>query len=152
MPLSVKQTNKQTKEYIMKPDFKVAKIDETSNWDKSITDIGKKIYGIYLYDANIQTFCCSATSSYEMHFIESSSKDIPTDDIDRNDFLEEIEKGDIHTESISYIDCNTIDGLSEDDNVDYSDYEPSKDEYDTKPAYEELVSDLISEYKGNPTF
>ena len=84
--------------------------------------------------------------------IWGGDEDIPTEDIARNDVLEDIEKGDLYTEELCYKTCREIDSLPKENNVDYSDYDPSKDEYADESSYYELVADLIVEYRGNPTF
>jgi hypothetical protein len=53
--------------------MRAVQIDETSDW----TLIGEgyekveKIYGIYLYDLNEQTYCCEMTPSRYLYYIET---------------------------------------------------------------------------------
>jgi hypothetical protein len=141
------------KKNINKPNFKLVKIDETSFWeDEELKSKAKKLYGIYLYNENLQVNVCDPRPCYEMHFIETVAETIPEEDVERNDFLEEIEQADANTDEVSYKYCSDIDSLDKNCNVSYSDYEPSKEEYETEDEYYNLVQDLICEYKGNPTF
>jgi len=135
-----------------KPNFKLAKFDETDGWDKDTKKIAKKIYGIYLYNENVVTHCCEITPSYEMHFLGSVTEEAPDDDTEREDFLDEIDVADLNTDLISYFHCSTVNALADDCNIAYSDYKPTKDEYEDELAYRELIDDLKSEYRGNPSF
>lgn len=61
-----KRQGRRSKEYWCAPNFKVVALDETEYWelDEELMDKIDAIFGIYVYDANCRTHCCSFTPSY----------------------------------------------------------------------------------------
>jgi len=53
--------------------------DETDMWnDQGLIDLcGGTIAGAYIFDANLQVYCCSLSPSYEMEFVESVPLRLP---------------------------------------------------------------------------
>jgi hypothetical protein len=140
-------------DYSITPKFKVCRIDETANWDKEITDVAGKVYGVYFYDASHQTFCCEITPSYELTFLESVAENCPNDELAREKLYDDIIEGDRFTESIAYKHCRFIDSLSEDDNkLAFKDWTPSEEEHEDKDSYCDLFVTCVEEERGNPTF
>ncbi len=139
---------------MIKPKFKVVRINETSNWREDIAKKAGKIFGIYLYDESRTTNCCEVTPSYEMHFLNSMAETLSDDDEEREIQLDEIEEGDIHTERVRYFHSVSIDKLSDKDkgNVYSEGYDIDKEEYETEEDYRSLVEDTIGEEMANPTF
>lgn len=138
-----------------KPKFYSIRIDETEyfkDWLKKYSFNGK-IYGIYIYDANEQTYCCEMTPSYclypvgyhlewdEMTIEEMAAKSgIPEDEIDD---LENSIDGDV-----TYIHCGSIDRLPETEKVLKCDYNLYPDEWEE--TYRYLLDHTEENYRGNP--
>lgn len=91
--------------------LRAIKIDETMDWviPDWMDGIVNKIYGIYLYDRDKTTYCCSSTPCYELIFIQndiSLKKDVKVED----DLLEKIDDY-IYisdTEAVSYMNKSKV--------------------------------------------
>ncbi|MHB9130368.1 MAG: hypothetical protein ACYDBB_04655 [Armatimonadota bacterium] len=51
----------------MRPDLRLAYLDETEHWAEEIVRSAGRIAGIYVYDARLRVHCCEITASYELH-------------------------------------------------------------------------------------
>jgi hypothetical protein len=93
------------------PRFCALKLDETRHWEPGIADRARRIFGVYLFDANKHVHCCEFTPSYECLFVESQFENpgLPDQEQDRLDC--EIRQVDVHADPVRYFHCYQIDGL-----------------------------------------
>jgi hypothetical protein len=138
-----------------KPKFCSVRINETEHfkdWSEKYT-FGGKIYGVYIYDANEQTYCCEMTPSYCLYPIGytlewdvmdleemAANSGISTDD------LEDVEN--MADKNVTYIHCGSIDRLPDTDKVLQVDYALYPDEWDE--TYRYLLDKAQEDYRGNP--
>src|SRR5260221_6792761 len=98
---------------IIQPDFKVIRFDHTEYWDEKIVarTKGGKLWSVYLFDKNQNTYCCELTPSYCLYFIECYAEmcngEQSPDDLD-----EEVRNE--PDESVIYMHCGSVDRLPED--------------------------------------
>jgi|TARA_R100000656_G_scaffold104176_5_gene76428 hypothetical protein len=53
----------------IKPDWRVIKIDEKGFWRGELAKSIDEMFGVYLYDENLNTYICSLTPSVELMFL-----------------------------------------------------------------------------------
>lgn len=66
---------------------------------------GGKIFDVYLFDANLQVYCCSITPSYEMEFFEAVPLKGPEEPQYRDELEDDLAGANLHTERVRYFDC-----------------------------------------------
>jgi hypothetical protein len=96
----------------VKPRYCAVKLDETRNWlDSSIVDRAKRIYGVYLFDANLRVHCCEFTPSYECMFVESQFDNPNLPEREADWLSVEISEQDNYADPVRYFHCHEIEGL-----------------------------------------
>jgi len=137
------------KKRIIKPNFRVVKIDETKYYtDPELVKAAGKIYAVFIYDSNRQVFLCELTPSYEFHYVESTTEESLSDE--HYDNLMEANR---HRESSEYHHTAFAATIPAEHTQPFSqDWEPEEEQYATDEAYNELVEDLIGDERANPTF
>lgn len=89
----------------MKPQLRIAYIDETVDWAEEIRQAAGRIAGVYLYDLHIRTFCCELQPSYELRLLGYLTEREVDDDIQMA-MLQVTEIG-----AVSYINTWVVDGF-----------------------------------------
>lgn len=89
----------------MRSRLRLAYIDETVDWDSSITAVTGRIATLYLYDAHQQTFCCEMTPSYACYLVGYLTER-SIDDTLQMALQETTDVG-----QVSYIHCRQVDRL-----------------------------------------
>ncbi len=85
-------------------DFRIVSIEETRNWREDIAEACGKIFGVYMYNANEQTFCCELAPSYTLIPLYSYAEKEITDEI-----AEELMAGDSLCTDVSYVHVSQVD-------------------------------------------
>jgi hypothetical protein len=88
-------------------DFRLVSIEETRNWREDIAVACGKIFGVYMYNANEQTFCCELAPSYTLIPLYSYAEKEITDEI-----AEELMAGDSLCNDITYVHVSQVDKLN----------------------------------------
>jgi hypothetical protein len=141
------QTKKSNKTHSTR--FKVVKLDETHNYlDKQLVKKCGKIYGVYLYDENERTFCCSMSPDYWCMFLYAVAENEIDDDTDQ-ELIETNCGGQDH-----YFSCQDIDNLSDEFKADASDCDgeyslDEDDDNDDNTEHYLLVSEAIEACQSN---
>jgi len=95
-----------------KPLLKIVKIDETDHWCKEVTDLVRRIFGVYVFDARKRVPCCEQTPSFELHFLESQADWSMEDQEPSEEIRDQVDnllfEGDSQTEGVTYIHCSHI--------------------------------------------
>jgi hypothetical protein len=136
----------------IKPDFKNVRINETHHYPKHIQEKFGNIYSIHLFDKNENTYCCSLTPSYCLHYLGTVVEFKNSDDCENPDLVnlrDELETESGH-ELVNYYDCNHIDKLPAEDIDDCEIYDNS--EWGTEKEYNNLLEDVIDSSRGNPSW
>lgn len=135
----------------IKPEFKNIRIDETHCYIDEIRAKFGKIYSLHLFDKSENTYLCSMSPSYYLHYL-GTVVEFKNEGDEENDELvnlrDELENGDC--EPADYYSCSTIDRLPEED-VDACEFADDA-EWATKEEYDELVEDMIEASRGNPSW
>lgn len=127
------------------PDWYCVAIDETWGWSLAEEDkpFIEKMLGIYVYDANLYTYCCESTPSHFLHYLGDAAVlkgDVPEDVRERiNERYEISYQGDSHYRHVS--DVKAIAAKHRYGNVDGWE--------DLDDRGEEIVHEY---YRGNPVF
>lgn len=56
---------------LISPDFWLLKFDETEFWSDAVKAQVKRVWGIYLVDASMHTYCCESIPSYWLRHVET---------------------------------------------------------------------------------
>jgi hypothetical protein len=109
------------------PHWKIVAIEETRDWDSKALHAWKtgRMWGIYLFDANRQLHCCEITPSYELHFIETITEKLITEQV-----YDAIMLADRACDDVKYVHCRSIDALSADHFNDLGLEDVRDDDYD----------------------
>ena len=99
-------------------DIRVIALDETEYYtiDGADKPFIKAIYGVYMYDKNVQTHCCEFTPSYWLIHVEDRIvfTDRCADDDDRREKLDAKYNYDyLKDDSSCYMHCHDVDALGE---------------------------------------
>src|SRR5687768_6276956 len=54
---------------VIKPDFRVYRMDVTEYWNEDIQARAGRLFAVYLFDANRHVHACELTASYEMRYL-----------------------------------------------------------------------------------
>ena len=94
--------------------IKVLKIDQTDHWCDEVAKKARRIFGVYVYDADYRVHLCEMTASYECHFVESQT-DYPNDfdEAEEEKLHDQIMTGDAQTDPVCYWHCNYLDRAPE---------------------------------------
>ena len=89
-------------EKIIRPHFKLLKMDETYMWDEEMVAKVDKIFGIYLVDVSRSVYLCELQPNYEAYFLYSiwEGKELPEDE--EEEFNEMVDEADYATQLVSY--------------------------------------------------
>lgn len=88
--------------------FCVVKLDEAANYPPDISERSKKLFGVYLFDANSR-FCGKSSPEYECLFVETQFDADPHD----HWLSWEINERDDHADPVRYLPCDEIDALAQ---------------------------------------
>ena len=99
----------------MRPDFRIYKVETTNDWREDIRAKVDKLYAVYVFDANRETYACELTPSFEMRYLGptwTGKLDSPDDDDWRQELFEEIVDGGaesddiyVHVRSVNLAEC-----------------------------------------------
>jgi hypothetical protein len=90
----------------MKPQLRVAYLEETQDWDTEIARAAGRIAGLYVYDTRLRVHCCEMTASYELS-LAGYLTEHHVDDAVQMLMLQATDAG-----SISYVHCWQVDGFT----------------------------------------
>jgi hypothetical protein len=92
------------------PHFKIYKLDETDYWvNPDLVARAGRLYGVYLVNVNEVTHLCEYQGSYCLWFLETIPENYPDDSDEKESLLEEIQEGDLGTETVVYVHTNQLD-------------------------------------------
>lgn len=138
-----------------RPDFHIAKVDETNDWeDDDLKRMGGRVYGVYLYDLN-DTFCaCEPKPLLDCYLLYSTTEKSPGSEEDREWMQEILDKGDSAQEESKSFSLKFITNIHPERKHSCRNQFPCKDrrEYNNRKNYRELVEEVIEYYKGNHVF
>jgi hypothetical protein len=93
------------------PRYCALKLDQTRYWTDEIVARAKKIFSVYLFDANKHVHCCEFTPSYECLFVESQYDNPALPDREADRLSVDLLKEDAASDPVRYFHCWEIDGL-----------------------------------------
>lgn len=144
---------KVSSDVIILPDFEVVRIDETKDYHGFDKYGIKKVYGVYLYDKNCVTCCCSFQKDHYLRYVGFAydvSSDLSDAECERAyDYLLEANE---HAETGHYFAASYVERIAEEDRHEiniFSDEERLEASEDRK-AYDDLLKATIDHYQGNP--
>lgn len=107
--------DKEVGKVVLLPQLHVVKIYERHYWtDEKVLARTSKIFGVYIFDKTQHFHLCSMTPSYELHFLGSQyefDKDNDLTDAEQEELFDLIREGDIHCESVSYMNVSDVDRI-----------------------------------------
>ena len=117
------------------------RVDETGHCgEEFVARCGGKVHQVYLFDANEVTYCCSLTPSYGLIPVEVVAEKYPEGEATREALFDELTTA-MEGAEFAYMDCSTIDRLSDENKVEQVGLENDASE-----------DEVLEHYHGSPTF
>jgi len=121
--------------------LKVVKIEETDSWSEDIVSKAGKIFGVYIFDETIETFCTEVTPSRYLRFLNNFAENSIDDETD-----EEIRIASSGEDNNMYVHCGQADKMKVEKEYTFE-YEGEEDGED----YLEKLEEILEYELCNPT-
>jgi hypothetical protein len=135
------------------PDFEVVRIDETKDCHGFEKYGIKKVYGVYLYDKNCETRCCSFQKDHYLRFVDFAYETIDylTEEQGEKayDFLMTANR---ETEDGFYMAVSAVERIAEEDRHEMNIFSDKErlEASENRDDYDDLFNATMEHYLGNP--